>query len=398
MATAATGSSSRAARYNRNRRSELAIWWQEIDRAVLAIVLILMGIGAVAVAAGSPASAKRLSTAHERLPELHFFYLHMRWQLIGLAAMFWASTRTKDSARRIGILMAGAMLFLLVLVPFVGSEVNGARRWIRLGVSIQPSEFLKCGYPILLAWILSWRARDPNIPVVGICFAVMALLGALLMAQPDFGSTMLFGGTFFVLILLSGIPLKRIGMFAGAGLVGIVLMYFTYENGRNRIDNFLFGGTAFDQVDLAERTLLNGGWSGLGFWMGTRKFALPEAHTDYIFSVIGEEFGLIACIVIVLLYLAVLTRILLRLVDEEDLFTVLAASGLAAQFGGQAFINILVNLQLFPSKGMTLPLISYGGSSTVAVCLAMGLLLAITRRNPYIKRERFSLRAIGDNS
>lgn len=398
MATAAPGSSSRAARYNRNRRSELAIWWQEIDRAVLAIVLILMGIGAVAVAAGSPASAKRLSTAHERLPELHFFYLHMRWQLIGLAAMFWASTRTKDSARRIGILMAGAMLFLLVLVPFVGSEVNGARRWIRLGISIQPSEFLKCGYPILLAWILSWRARDPNIPVVGICFAVMALLGALLMAQPDFGSTMLFGGTFFVLILLSGIPLKRIGMFAGAGLVGIVLMYFTYENGRNRIDNFLFGGTAFDQVDLAERTLLNGGWSGLGFWMGTRKFALPEAHTDYIFSVIGEEFGLIACIVIVLLYLAVLTRILLRLVDEEDLFTVLAASGLAAQFGGQAFINILVNLQLFPSKGMTLPLISYGGSSTVAVCLAMGLLLAITRRNPYIKRERFSLRAIGDNS
>ncbi|GFM28531.1 FtsW/RodA/SpoVE family cell cycle protein [Novosphingobium sp. PY1] len=398
MATAAPGSSSRAARYNRNRRSELAIWWQEIDRAVLAIVLILMGIGAVAVAAGSPASAKRLSTAHERLPELHFFYLHMRWQLIGLAAMFWASTRTKDSARRIGILMAGAMLFLLVLVPFVGSEVNGARRWIRLGVSIQPSEFLKCGYPILLAWILSWRARDPNIPVVGICFAVMALLGALLMAQPDFGSTMLFGGTFFVLILLSGIPLKRIGMFAGAGLVGIVLMYFTYENGRNRIDNFLFGGTAFDQVDLAERTLLNGGWSGLGFWMGTRKFALPEAHTDYIFSVIGEEFGLIACIVIVVLYLAVLTRILLRLVDEEDLFTVLAASGLAAQFGGQAFINILVNLQLFPSKGMTLPLISYGGSSTVAVCLAMGLLLAITRRNPYIKRERFSLRAIGDNS
>ncbi|CDO34142.1 MULTISPECIES: FtsW/RodA/SpoVE family cell cycle protein [Novosphingobium] len=398
MATAAPGSNSRAARYNRNRRSELAIWWQEIDRAVLAIVLILMGIGAVAVAAGSPASAKRLSTAHERLPELHFFYLHMRWQLIGLAAMFWASTRTKDSARRIGILMAGAMLFLLVLVPFVGSEVNGARRWIRLGVSIQPSEFLKCGYPILLAWILSWRARDPNIPVVGICFAVMALLGALLMAQPDFGSTMLFGGTFFVLILLSGIPLKRIGIFAGAGLVGIVLMYFTYENGRNRIDNFLFGGTAFDQVDLAERTLLNGGWSGLGFWMGTRKFALPEAHTDYIFSVIGEEFGLIACIVIVLLYIAVLTRILLRLVDEEDLFTVLAASGLAAQFGGQAFINILVNLQLFPSKGMTLPLISYGGSSTVAVCLAMGLLLAITRRNPYIKRERFSLRAIGDNS
>lgn len=398
MASVAPGSSARASRYNRNRRSELAIWWQEIDRAMLALVLILLGIGAVAVAAGSPASARRLSTAHERLPELHFFYLHMRWLLLGLAAMFWASTRSKDSARRIGVVIAAAMLVLLVLVPLVGSEVNGARRWIKLGISIQPSEFLKCGFPILLAWILSWRARDPHIPVVAICFAVMALLGALLMAQPDFGSTMLFGGTFFVLILLAGIPLKRIGMFSGLGLAGIVLMYFTYDNGRNRIDNFLFGGTAFDQVDLAERTLLNGGWTGLGFWMGTRKFALPEAHTDYIFSVIGEEFGLLACVAIVLIYLAVLTRVLLRLVDEEDLFTVLAASGLAAQFGGQAFINILVNLQLFPSKGMTLPLISYGGSSTVAVCLAMGLLLAITRRNPYIKREPFSLRAIGDIS
>ena len=124
--------------------------------------------------------------------------------------------------------------------------------------------------------------------------------------------------------------------------------------------------------------------------------ALPEAHTDYIFSVIGEEFGLLACMVIVMLYLAVLVRVILRLVEEEDLFTVLAASGFAAQFGGQAFINILVNLQLFPSKGMTLPLISYGGSSTVAMCLCMGLLLAITRRNPFIQREKFSLRAMGD--
>lgn len=396
MASVAPGSST--SRYNRNRRSELAIWWQEIDRVMLALVLILLGIGAVAVAAGSPASARRLSTAHEKLPELYFFYLHMRWLILGLGVMLWTSTRSKDSARRIGVIVAAIMLVLLVLVPLVGAEVNGARRWIKLGISLQPSEFLKCGFPILLAWILSWRARDPNIPVVGISFAIMALLGALLMAQPDFGSTMLFGGTFFVLILLAGIPLKRIGMFFGLGLGGIVLMYFTYDNGRNRIDNFLFGGTAFDQVDLAERTLLNGGWTGLGFWMGTRKFALPEAHTDYIFSVIGEEFGLLACAAIVLIYLGVLTRILLRLVDEEDLFTVLATSGLAAQFGGQAFINILVNLQLFPSKGMTLPLISYGGSSTVAVCLAMGLLLAVTRRNPYIKRERFSLRAIGDIS
>lgn len=403
MATVASNSgapnpgASSSQRYNRNRRSQLAIWWQEIDRTTLVLVLILMAIGAVAVAAGSPASARRLSTSAEKLSQLHFFYLHMRWQIIGLIAMFWASTLTKDNARRFGILLGGAMLVALVLVPLVGSEVNGAKRWLRFGISLQPSEFLKCGFPILLAWILSWRARDPNIPVVGICFGLMGLLGALLMLQPDFGSTMLFSGAFLVLILLSGIDLKRIGMFFGAGIAGLVLMYFTYDNGRNRIDNFLFGGTAFDQVDLAQRTILNGGWTGLGFWMGTRKLALPEAHTDYIFSVIGEEFGLLACMIIVMVYLAILTRVILRLVEEEDLFTVLAASGFAAQFGGQAFINILVNLQLFPSKGMTLPLISYGGSSTVAMCLSMGLLLAVTRRNPFIRREKFSLRAIGES-
>ncbi len=396
MASVAHTHGSVASRYNRNRRGRLAVWWQEIDRGTLILVLILMAIGAVAVAASSPASAKRLSTANEKLPGLYFFYLHMRWQLLGLGALFWASSLTKDNARRFGILLGGAMLAALVLVPVVGSEINGARRWLRFGFSLQPSEFLKAGFPILLAWILSWRARDQQIPVVAICFGLIGFVALLLMLQPDFGSTMLFSGTFLVLILLSGIDLKRLGMFFGAGLVGIVLMYFTYDNGRNRIDNFLFGGSAFDQVDLAQRTLLNGGWTGLGFWMGSRKMALPEAHTDYIFSVIGEEFGLLACMVIVMLYLAVLIRVILRLVDEEDLFTVLAASGFSAQFGGQAFINILVNLQLFPSKGMTLPLISYGGSSTIAMCLCMGLLLAITRRNPFIQREKFSLRAMGD--
>ncbi|WP_395394001.1 putative peptidoglycan glycosyltransferase FtsW [Novosphingobium sp. BL-8A] len=398
MATAVPGATPANVRYNRNRRGQLAIWWQEIDRTFLALVLILMGIGAIAVAAGSPASARRLSTSQEHLPSLYFFWLHLRWQFVGLCAMFWASSLSKDSARRLGILIAGMMIFGLLLVPVVGSEVNGAKRWLHFGISLQPSQFLGTGFPILLAWILSWRARDPNIPVVALCFCLMGLIGALLMAQPDFGSTMLFSGTFFVMILLAGIPLKRIGMFAGAGIGGIVVMYFTYANGRNRIDSFLSGGNAFDQVDLAQRTLLNGGWFGQGFWMGIRKMALPEAHTDYIFSVIGEEFGLIACMVIVGLYLALLVRVMLRLVDEEDLFTVLAASGIASQFGGQAFINILVNLQLFPSKGMTLPLISYGGSSTVAMCLTVGLLLAITRRNPFIKREAFSLRAIGDVS
>ncbi len=384
-----------AARYQRTRRSELAIWWREIDRGLLVIVLVLMAIGAAAVAAGSPASARRLSTAAVRLDDLHFFTIHLRWQVLGLLAMFGASLLSRENARRAGIVLGFAMLVALMLVPVAGFSVNGAKRWLNLGMSLQPSEFLKPAFAIVMAWILSWRVRDQSLPVIELCTGLMGMIAVLLMAQPDFGSTILFAGVWFVMVLMSGISLKRIGLAGGFGVAGVVLAYMFYDNARNRIDAFLGGGTAFDQVDLAQRTLLAGGWTGSGLWLGTKKFSLPEAHTDYVFSVIGEEFGLIACALIVVLFLVLIARVLLRLLDEEDLFTTLAAAGLTAQLGGQAFINILVNLQLFPSKGMTLPLISYGGSSTIAICLGVGLLLAITRRNPYIKRERFSLRQLG---
>ena len=384
-----------AQRYQRNRRSDIAIWWREIDRVLLVLVLILMAIGTVAVAASSPASARRLSTSKVKLDDLHFFYIHLRWQAVGLAAMLGASMLSRENARRLGILLGFAMLVGLMLVPVAGFSVNGARRWLNLGMSLQPSEFLKPAFAISMAWILSWRVRDPQLPVIELCTGLMGMIAVLLMAQPDFGSTMLFGGVWFVMVLMSGISLKRIGMAGGAGLVCVTLAYMFYDNARHRIDSFLGGGTAFDQVDLAQRTLLAGGWTGTGLWLGIRKLGLPEAHTDYIFSVIGEEFGLIMCAVIVVLYLALVGRVLLRLLDEEDLFTTLAAAGLTAQLGGQAFINILVNLQLFPSKGMTLPLISYGGSSTVAICLGIGFLLAITRRNPFIRRERFKRPVMG---
>lgn len=387
--SAASGSPAR----RRNRRGEFGIWWREIDRVLLVLVLALMAVGTVAVAAASPASARRLSTAAEKLDDLHFFVQHIRWQMLGLATMFASSFLSKDMARRAGILLGFAMIVGLMLVPVIGSEVNGARRWLNLGVSLQPSEFLKPAFAIGLAWILSWRVRDPNLPVVEISVGLMGLVAVLLMLQPDFGSTILFGGVWFVLVLLSGLSVRRVAITGVAGMMAMAATYMLYDNARHRIDAFLGGGTAFDQVDLAQRTLLAGGWTGSGLWLGTRKLSLPEAHTDYIFSVIGEEFGLLVCGVIVILYLAVVARVLMRLVEEEDLFTVLAATGLTAQLGGQAFINILVNLQLFPSKGMTLPLISYGGSSTVALCLGVGFLLAITRRNPFITREGLSFRS-----
>ena len=374
-------------RYRRSRRSELLVWWREIDRVLLGLIAALLVIGVIGVAAGSPASAHRLSTRAVRIEELHFLWLHLRWLAVGLVALFACSLLPKETARRLAVLLCGAMLAALLLVPVFGSEVNGARRWLNLGFSFQPSEFLKPAFAIGVAWVLSWRVRDPNLPVIPIATGLTGAIAALLMLQPDFGATMLFGGVWFVLVLLSGLPVQRIA-WAFAGLVGfVVLAYFFYPNATHRIDSFFSGGTAFDQVDLAQRTLLNGGWTGTGLWLGVKKMALPEAHTDYIFSVIGEEFGLLACAAIVLLYAALAARVLLRLQDEDDLFTILAAAGLTVQLVGQAFINIMVNLQLFPSKGMTLPLVSYGGSSMIALCMGVGFLLAITRRNPFLTRD-----------
>ncbi|MXP47199.1 cell division protein FtsW [Altererythrobacter luteolus] len=381
-------------KFRGSRSAELKIWWREVDRVLLFLILLLMAIGTAAVAAASPASARRLSTASVQLPDLYFYWAHLRWQFLGVITLIGASMLSRDNARRVGIVLAAAMLGFLVLVPMIGHEVNGAKRWINLGMRFQPSEFLKPGFAIALAWILSWRLRDPHLPVLAIVTAIMGVVGLLLMLQPNLGATLLFGGVWFVLVLLSGVSVQRIGMLIGGGIAGLVAVYFLYENGRNRIDAFLGGGTAFDQVDLAQRTLLAGGWTGSGLWLGIRKLNLPEAHTDYIFSVIGEEFGLLMCAVIVVMYLAIIARVLVRLADEDNLFTLLAGAGLVTQIGGQAFINILVNLQLFPSKGMTLPLVSYGGSSTIAVCLAAGLLLAITRRNPFLTRETPGLRKV----
>ena len=341
-------------------RAELRIWWREIDKVVLGLVLLLMLIGTGAVAAASPASSDRLSTADVRLSEFYFFKQHLVWQALGLSVMLGTSLLSRERARQAGILLASAMLVLLALVPLIGFEVNGARRWINFGFSLQPSEFLKPGFAVLLAWILSLRLRDPGLPVLAFASAIMALIAILLMLQPNLGDTMLFAGIWFVLVLLSGVSVQRLSVLVGAGIAGVTAAYFLYDNARHRIDSFIGGGTAFDQVDLAQRTLLAGGWTGPGLWLGVRKMNLPEAHTDYIFN----------------------------------LFTVLGGAGLVAAIGGQAFINILVNLQMFPSKGMTLPLVSYGGSSTIAMCLTIGLLLAITRRNPFLRRQSPGLKAL----
>lgn len=376
----------------RGWREKVRVWWSELDRVLLALIVILMAVGFTAVLAASPASADQLSTHEVTLDPFRFVKRHAIFMCAGLAGMIAVSFLSRDHARRLGVVSALIMFVLLMLVPLIGVEKNGAVRWLNVGMSLQPSEFLKPGFAIALAWILSWRMRDPNLPVFWVVTGITLACGALLMKQPNLGETLLFVGTWFVLIFLSGLALWWIaGILASVPIIAAVI-YLTYDNGRSRIDAFFGGGTAYDQVDLANRTLLNGGWTGNGLWLGTRKFNLPEAHTDYIFSVIGEEGGLLACALVVVLFLTIIARALVRLSGEDDLFALLAGAGLIAQFGGQALINMAVNLKLSPATGTTLPLVSYGGSSMLAVCFTLGLLLAITRRNPFLERDVPGLR------
>ncbi len=379
-------------RLSRADRTPLGIWFWEIDRVLLGFILALIAIGLVAISAASPVTAQKLSTETETLMSQHYLIRQMMWVMMGVPVMLVISMLPRDQVRRMAIWGSAIFIVLMFVVLIGGTTINGAQRWIGTGVMrLQPSEFLKPFFVVTLAWILSWRSQDASLPVVPLAFASTGLVAILLMMQPDLGQTIIFCGMCMVLVLLSGLPLRRIFYAGGGAAILLVFAYFFYPVANQRINGWLFGTNdgGPDQVQLAHDTLVAGGMIGTGPGGGTQKFRLPEAHTDYIFSVIGEEFGLFACIIIAGLFLAIITRVLVRLLDEEDPFTILAAAGLVTQFGGQAIINIAVNTQLFPSKGMTLPFISYGGSSFLALSVGMGMLLALTKRNPYLLRSPF---------
>jgi cell division protein FtsW len=383
-------------RLGRGDRSPLGVWFWELDRVLLSLLLVLMAIGLLAVAAGSPATARRLSTSQTELTPLYFFYRQLAWVALALPVMFVVSMYPREQARRFSIAAFGVFLILLLLVPLLGKEVNGSQRWVGYGpASFQPSEFLKPFYSVTMAWILSWRLRDPNLPARVVTMAITGLIAVALMSQPDLGQTILFCGIWFALMMVSGVPATRLWASVIGGISGILLAYKFYPVATQRIDAWVFGTEGITHDKLAIATLTAGGLVGTGPGLGTRKYSLPEAHTDYIFSVIGEEFGLLACMVIALLFMAILVRVVIRMLDEQDQFVVLAVTGLSAQLVGQAMINMAVNLGLFPSKGMTLPFISYGGSSTIALAVCGGLLLAFTRRNPFLDQASYMVKGRG---
>jgi cell division protein FtsW len=383
--------------YGRSDTSAMGRWFWEIDKVLLLLVSVLIGIGLIAVAAASPAAAQRYSGGDVHFSELYYFWRQLAWIAVGVPVMIGISMMPKERARRLSLFGAAFFFVLLIFVPVIGPEVNGAKRWINFGVGqVQPSEFLKPFFVVAMAWLLSLREADKSLPVYPISAVVVGGVAYLLMKQPDFGSTIIFCAVWVAMLALAGVNMRILIGLAVAGIVGIVLAYFFYDVATARIDEFLFGTGDNFQTENAMRTLTAGGLFGMGPGGGTRKFGLPEPHTDYIFSVIGEEFGLIACLAIALLYLGIVARVLVKLLDEDSSFAILASAGLVIQFGLQALINMMVNVQLVPSKGMTLPFISYGGSSMLALSIGMGLLLAFTRRNPYLTRSPYVVKWSGE--
>jgi len=374
-----------AARLGRSDRSTTGRWFWEIDKVLLILVAVLISIGLIAVAAASPAAGQRYSGGGVSVPPLYYFYRQLIWIMLAVPVMIGVSMLTKPAARRLSILGAAFFTALLFLVPVFGQEVNGAQRWLGIGFTqFQPSEFLKPLFIVTIAWLLSLKEKDRSLPMVPLTAVLTGVIALLLMRQPNLGETVIFVAAWVLLIALSGASMRILTMLAAACLAAIVLAYFFYDVATQRIDGFLFSEGDTYHVESALRTLTAGGLFGVGPGAGVRKFSLPESHTDYIFSVIGEEFGIIACLAIAILYMTIVVRVLVRLLSEEDKFLVLATAGLVCQFGLQALINMAVNVHIAPSKGMTLPFISYGGSSMVALAMGFGLLLAFSRRNPHL--------------
>lgn len=370
---------------SRAERSAFTEWWWTVDKTLLTGLVVLLVGGVVLSLAGSPPVAERLG-----YDSFHFVKRHLIFFIPTVLLLIATSFLTPRLARRLSMILFVGMVGLMFMTLFVGVEVNGSRRWIDVaGFSLQPSEFLKPAFIVICAWLFTEKARDSAVPGNLIAMFLLALVTLLLIAQPDLGQTILVATTWGAIFFLAGMPWVWIAAIAGAAGAGMVAAYSTFPHVAGRIDQFLnpANGDTY-QVDTALEAFINGGWAGVGPGEGTVKLVLPDAHTDFIFAVAAEEFGLIVCLALVAVFGFVVIRGLARSLRCEDTFGRVAAAGLMVLFGAQSVINMAVNLNLMPSKGMTLPFISYGGSSMFAIAIGMGLVLALTRQSPSVERRR----------
>lgn len=364
---------------SRAERTAFADWWWTVDRWMLGAFAVLMVGGIVLSLAASPPVATRIG-----LDAFHFVNRHVMYLVPALVVLLATSFLTAQRVRRVALIVFVASLALVVATLFFGAEVKGARRWIVIaGLNIQPSEFLKPAFVILVAWLFAESTRKPEMPANTIALALLILVVAMLVLQPDFGQTMLVAIIWGALFFMAGMRLIWVVGLAGTAVVGLAGAYASIPHVARRIKRFLdpSSGDTF-QVDTAIESFLHGGWFGRGPGEGTVKRVLPDSHADFVFAVAAEEFGIIFCLALVGLFAFIVLRALHHAMRDDDPFARFATAGLAMLFGLQAAINMAVNLHLIPAKGMTLPFISYGGSSMISLAFGMGMLLALTRTRP----------------
>jgi len=369
---------------SRANRSQISEWWWTVDKYILGATVFLMLAGIILSLAGSPAVAERLG-----YDTFHFFDRHVGFFFPALAVMIATSFLTPRGARRAAFIVLGVSLVLMLATLFVGFEVKGSRRWINVAmISLQPSEFMKPAFVVVVAWLFAEHRVRPDIHGNVFTIILLGIVIALLIAEPDFGQTMLITIAWGSLLFISGMSMVWVAALVVLSAGGIAAAYTLLPHVAARIDKFLSpsSGDTF-QVDKAMDSIMRGGWFGQGPGEGIVKRVLPDAHTDFIFAVAAEEFGIIVCLVLVLVFALIVFRGLSRSAQTSDPFVRLATVGLVVLFGVQSVINMAVNLDLMPAKGMTLPFISYGGSSMIAVAFGMGLLLAFTRKRPEPKRN-----------
>ena len=362
--------------------SILGRWWWTVDRATLSAIFMLIGFGYVLVLAASPAVAMRIGASRDMFILKQVVFL----ALAGLIVIATSLLPTRNVRR----LALGGCLLALAATAFTlvhGMEIKGARRWISLPLmSVQPSEFLKPCFAVTTAWLLTEGRRTRGLarhafPGHIAAFAVLGVIVLLLKSQPDIGMLSVILCVFLVQLFIDGLPLLLVGV--GVGVLGgaFAFAFMVFPHVRSRVERFIHPqkGDHY-QIDTALAAFSHGGLLGRGPGEGRVKDLLPDAHADFVFAVAGEEFGMIVCLVIIVTFLFIVVRCLLKQLGNDEAFTPLAVAGLCAGFGLQAFVNMASSLHLIPTKGMTLPFIPYGGSSAMSVALTIGLVLALTRR------------------